>query len=341
MQAGKWSGWFGAMVMAASASATVQAQSAASAAHAAHAKPLRISSAATTWTLVDLGTLGGPGSYATAVSDAGLVVGCSDAAGAGTHAFVYQSGVMRDLGTGTDSASGNSCAYAVNDTGTIAGRAASGELVEWTSAGVTHLGVQGTVGGVNASGVVVGSYNDGAFTRAFSYREGVMKDLGNLGTNASTASSANAINDHGQIVGNSNGHAFLYEGGTMRDLGTLGGNSSIAKGLNDVGEIVGMASDANGAPTPFAYTGAMHALPAPTYSAAIAVNNRGQVIGSGEGIYGYLVDGGTVTRLDTIPAVAAKGWRHLEPTGINERGWIAGTAMTPAGDLRAFLLVPQ
>src|SRR5437870_3955805 len=139
MEARKVCSWVGAMVLAASATATVQAQSA-TAAHAAHAKPLRLASAG--WTLVDLGTLGGPGSYATAVTNAGVVVGCSDASGSGTHAFVYQSGVMRDLGTGTNSSTGNSCAYAANDSGIIAGRAASGELVEWTSAGVTHLGIQ-------------------------------------------------------------------------------------------------------------------------------------------------------------------------------------------------------
>jgi len=102
-----------------------------------------------------------------------------------------------------------------------------------------------------------------------------------------------------------------------------------------------MAGDANGTPTPFAYTGTMRALPAATFSAAIAVNNRGQVVGSGEGTYGYLVDNGSVTRLDAIPAVASRGWRHLEPTGINDRGWIVGTATTPTGDLRGFLLMPQ
>src|SRR4051812_17857231 len=108
MEARKLGSWLGAMVLAVSATATVQAQSAATLAHAAHAKPLRLASAG--WTLVDLGTLGGPGSYATAVTNAGLVVGCSDAAGSGTHAFAYQSGVMRDLGTGSASAAGNSCA---------------------------------------------------------------------------------------------------------------------------------------------------------------------------------------------------------------------------------------
>jgi probable HAF family extracellular repeat protein len=338
MEVRKLGSWMGAMLLAAAATATVQAQSAGASAHAPHAKPLRVSHG---WTLVDLGTLGGPGSYATAITNGGLVVGCADVAGAGAHAFAYQSGVMRDLGTGTAASDGSSCAYAANDTGTIAGRAATGELVEWTSAGVTHLGLHGTVGGINADGVLVGSYTDGVFTRAFAYRNGAVKDLGNLGTNASTASSANAINAQGQIVGNSNNHAFLYENGVMRDLGTLGGASSIAKGVNDQGEVVGMSANAYGQPAPFAYTGAMRALPAaPTYSGAVAVNNAGQVAGSGEGIYGYLIDNATFSRLDTIPAVTAKGWRHLEPAGINDRGWIAGTATTPSGDLRAFLLIP-
>jgi probable HAF family extracellular repeat protein len=339
MVAGKWAGWMGAVAVAATAAVAVQAQSSASAAHAAHAKPLRVKAQAT-WSLVDLGTLGGPGSFATAVTNGGTVVGCSDAAGAGTHAFVYQAGVMRDLGTGSDSTEGNSCAYAANDNGLVAGRAGSGELVVWNEGRVTGLGVKGTVGGMNGDGVVVGSYTDATLTRAFAWRQGVLTDLGNLGTDASTMSSANAINERGQIVGNSNNHAFLYEKGAMRDLGTLGGSSSIAKGINDYGQAVGMSSNEHGQPTPFIYTGAMQALDAPSYSAAIAINNRGQVIGSGEGIYGYVIDRGTVTRLDTLPAVTAKGWRHLEPTGINDRGWIVGTAMTPSGDLRAFLLVP-
>jgi probable HAF family extracellular repeat protein len=315
-----------------------------STAASARAKPLKRPLAAApapapSWTLIDLGTLGGAGSYANALTNGGVVAGCSDVAGGAVHAFVYQSGVMRDLGSGS-AADGNSCAYAANDSGVVAGRAASGDLVVWRDGKVIDLGVQGTVGGMNISSVVVGSYRDASGTHAFAWRDGTMQDLGNLGTNASSVTAANAINSRGQIVGNSNNHAFLYEQGTMRDLGTLGGVSSIAKGINDQGEIVGMAADEHGVPTPFEYSGTMRALPAPTYSAAIAINTRGQVIGSGEGIYGYLVDNGTVTRLDTLPPVVAKGWRHLEPTAINDRGWIAGTATTPSGDLRAFLLVP-
>jgi probable HAF family extracellular repeat protein len=63
-------------------------------------------------------------------------------------------------------------------------------------------------------------------------------------------------------------------------------------------------------------------------------------VGSGEGIRGFLIDGDAVTRLDTLPAVVAHGWRRLEPTGINDRGWIVGTGSNADGDLRAFLLVP-
>jgi probable HAF family extracellular repeat protein len=296
---------------------------------------------ATQWTAIDLGTLGGPGSYANALTNGGVVVGCSDVAGAGVHAFSWQAGTMRDLGTGTSGNDGNSCAYAANDAGAVAGRAASGNLVVWKDGAVTDLGVKGTVGGMNLDGIVVGSYNPGGASRAFAWRAGVLQDLGNLGANAGTASSANAINARGDIVGNSNNHAFVYQNGLMRDLGTLGGASSIARGIDDAGEIVGMAADANGVPTPFVYRGTMQAIAnAAGYSAAIAINARGQVIGSGEGIYGYVVENGTLTRLDAIPAVAAKGWRHLEPAAINDRGWIAGTATTPSGDLRAFLLVP-
>jgi probable HAF family extracellular repeat protein len=39
--------------------------------------------------------------------------------------------------------------------------------------------------------------------------------------------------------------------------------------------------------------------------------------------------------------VASRGWHHLEPTAINERGWIVGTAQDADGDSRAFLLVPR
>ena len=288
------------------------------------------------WTVVDIGTLGGAGSYATAISNTGFVVGCAETATGVAHAFVYANGQMRDLGTGVD-VPGNSCAVAVNNQGAVAGRASTGELVVWTDTSVLRLGVQGEIGAIADNGTVVGSYRDGTAKRAFAYVNGRLVNL-----DASPNSHAARINVREQIVGHSGGHAVLYENGVPRDLGTLGGNGSSAWGLNDLGLIVGMAGNASGQPRPFLYDGAMKDLVnAPAYATAVAINNAGQVVGVAEGSYGFVLDGDEVIRLDTLAPVIEKGWRHLDPKGINDRGWIVGTARTASGDLRAFLLIPR
>jgi probable HAF family extracellular repeat protein len=279
------------------------------------------------WTLVDLGTLGGPGSYGAAVSDSGIVVGCADVDAITAHAFIHRDGVMRDMGAG--------CALAVNDQGIAAGRSADGDLVVWDGPSVMNLGVRGNVGGINGAGVVVGSFAQGAATRAFMFANGALVPIGDAGS-----SSASAINARGEIAGASNGVAFVYRAGSITALGTLGGNNSDAKGINDAGQLVGLSTDANGQPLSFLYDHEMKALQAPGYSGAIAINNRGQVVGSAEGSGGYLLEAGTYTRLDTLTPVRALGWRKLAPTGINNRGWIVGTGTNPEGDLRAFLLIP-
>lgn len=288
---------------------------------------------ARSWTLVDIGTLGGPGSYGSAVSNNGVVVGCSDVPAGGVHAFVYRDGAMQDLGTGTDSAAGNSCALAVDQSGAAAGRAANGELVIWKGGSITRPGVQGNVGGMNNAGTVVGSYQQAGQSRAFIYQGGTLTDLG--------PGAANAVNARGQVVGSANGHAFLYDNGDLRDLGTLGGNNSAARGINDHGDVVGVASNEFGQPTPFIYDGAMRELPGGGYASAIDINDRLQVVASAERRHGYLAIDGVVTLLDALPAVRARGWRNLEPAGINDQGWVVGTGVDADGNFRAFLLVPR
>lgn len=290
--------------------------------------------AAPGWTLVDIGTLGGSGSYGAAVSNSGYVAGCADTKDGSVHAFVFQNGTLQDLGPG--------CALAVNNAGLAAGRSGAGELVIWKEGAAFGLGVQGNIGGINDAGAVAGTRTAGTSTRAFVFRDGVVNDLGTLDDRDPHArSEATGINGRDQVVGSSNGRAFLHEAGRMRDLGTLGGNNSAARGINARGEVVGGSANEFGAPSAFIYSETMKALPAPAYSSAIALNATRQVVGSGEGIRGFILEGSTTTRLEQIPAVVAKGWRRLEPTGINDRGWIVGTGENASGDLRAFLLVPS
>lgn len=72
--------------------------------------------------MVDLGTLGGDGSWARAINERGDVVGRSQVASGEWHAFFWSDGEMTDLGT---LGGATSEAIAVNDRGRVIGVADS------------------------------------------------------------------------------------------------------------------------------------------------------------------------------------------------------------------------
>jgi probable HAF family extracellular repeat protein len=168
-----------------------------------------------------LGDLGGGQSYATAINDAGRVVGSSckypgDAPPACNfyYGFVWKNGTMSSLPTlfygGTTGATG------VNDGGQVVG---------------------------SASALPYG-YDHAAF-----WENGNVTDLGTLG---GYYSGATAINDAGQVSGWSERsvdrlrHPFLWDG-SMTDLGALPGDSEAgANAINDVGQVVGWSATTNG-----------------------------------------------------------------------------------------------
>lgn len=157
---------------------------------------------------LDLGTLGGPASYVESIDDQGRIYGTSSVAGSseGAHRFVYEGGVMRDLGPvrsgprvppdprlWTARAGRGSSVHAflyfgfLRDLGTLGGPASFGF-------------------GVNSGGQAVGSSNVAGNddSHAFVYRDGRMLDLNILagaGESGWVLQSARAINDSGQIVG--------------------------------------------------------------------------------------------------------------------------------------------
>lgn len=47
-----------------------------------------------------------------------------------------------------------------------------------------------------------------------------------------------------------------------------------------------------------------------------------------------------LVRLDRLPAARAAGLKNLQPSAINDRRWIVGTAEGPAGS-RGFVLIPD
>jgi probable HAF family extracellular repeat protein len=176
---------------------------------------------------------------------------------------VQVTGGSVDLGTAADPG-GNT--VIVNGTGTLDQNTTSSPIPAVGDTFETHdlaaLSYQltdlgGAAGPINDRGQVAGALNnpDGTYHASLwtptspNGTEGVMTDLGTLP--GYTNSSATAINDRGQMVGESNNHdstgnggvshAFLYSGGVMTDLGTLPGytGGSFASAINDSGQVIG------------------------------------------------------------------------------------------------------
>lgn len=148
-----------------------------------------------------------------------------------------------------------------------------------------------------------------------------MQSLGTLGGQESSAS---AINDAGQIVGEaqaSNGiyKAFLYANGTMYNLGSLGNadSESVAHDINSYGHIVGsseLGPDDGWARRAFLYTGT-------------------------PGVDGQMIN--LDAWLDEVNPVEGAKWVLTEAYGINDSGLIVGYGSYYNGvswATRAFLL---
>jgi probable HAF family extracellular repeat protein len=212
-------------------------------------EPRAIAAANTT---VDLGSLGGGITLATALGKMGYVTGGSTpSAGSDFHAFLWSASTgMRDLGTLGTGAVGLS----VNGKGEVAGvnyPSPSGlpraffwsEKTGMIDIGVMPGGTTSTAKGINDAGTVVGwSDNGQGGLRPFAWTlAGGMKDLGDLGGGGGGAA---AINSSGVIVGWSNraggssAATRWVPGRPPKDLGQPG-VSSQAEAINDLGLIVG------------------------------------------------------------------------------------------------------
>jgi probable HAF family extracellular repeat protein len=289
---------------------------------------------------IDLGALGPGGSWASAINEAGQVVGRTYTDDDRSHAFLWTAAKgMTDLGTlgGTES-----WATSVNASGDVVGTSATrnGEYhaFRWTrGSGMTDLG---TLGGTSSypakisdSGYVVGTSTtaDGSEHAFLWTPSSHMVDLGVLP--GCSSSWAIDVNVQGQVVGRSCFRGFSWTAATgMVGLGAPSTDSG-ATAVNDSGQVVGwMAVDANNwIYHAFLWTAAhgirdLGTLPGFPSSFANGTNSGGQVIGT---IRPFNPEMPPTNQ--AFVWSAARGMLRLSaptygatPTGINRSGQVVG-----------------
>jgi probable HAF family extracellular repeat protein len=330
---------------------------------------------ARSYTVTDLGTLGGPTSEAEAINDAGEVTGTADTSYSigeekfAYHAFRYRDEEMTDLTPGEPQRPPGGCngcsnGYAINSIGDVAGSqlSLSGDrhAIAWKADGSTwdvpnpDAGKEARAFGIDAADEVVGGVgrfnpiegdegsawltDSGGTTTALEFESPPSPKQG--------VGSAFAINDRGEVVGVSfNGlasHAFLYRAGKMHDLGTLGGTTSLATAINAGGEIVGYSEITESAGE-HAFLYRHHTmidlgtLAGSEESEAYAINDHGIIVGS-SGSHAFIYRKGAMIDLNSL-LPAESGWTLTTASGINDSGEIVGTGLYD-GVQRGFVLTP-
>lgn len=310
--------------------------------------------------LVDLG----PGTRAYGINATGQVTGCVSIGTGAMHAFLYTSGTVADLGT---LGGASSCGLALNASGEVTGyadTAADRHAFLFGNGVMTDLstvsGMPTTNGrAITAGGDVVGDAPAfGGTTIALLYSHGVVTNLFPANTNY-VGSKALAINDSGVIAGIVTGpcgilcptyQPFTQVNGVTTDLPLPSGTDGavfdlLITGINAAGQIVGSGED----PAGF-FHGALYSSGNPLdlgqNTSANGINSNGDVVGnsnvarldgSNPNVGVFLYSSGVARDLN-LPG--------LNPTGINENGWIvsnhavfdhayvlrpSATALTPTG----------
>jgi probable HAF family extracellular repeat protein len=292
------------------------------------------------YTITDLGTLGGPVTEAMGLNNKGQVVGESETGAVDPfgnpvfHAFIWDSvHGMRDLGTmGGDL---TSVAVAINDAGTIAGTS--------TTARVQKVNKK--------SGYVSYVWTDHAVTWSNGFQVQELAD-----------GSAFDINGAGEVVGTSNNEAMLWASGGATDLGTLGGSEkgsqSWAAGINSAGQVVGSAPINDSAQTqrPFLWSpktldgtkgtmknlGTLDPTAGPSFSvgAGTSINAVGEVVGVSDDLEipnAFLYSGGQIYDLGILGGI----YNASQASSINDSGVVVGSAAVESGsNNRAWIWVP-
>jgi probable HAF family extracellular repeat protein len=310
--------------------------------------PVQLMAQHTQYTLVDIGTLGGPASYFT---DPGI----------GPGSLVLNNRGMLTGKAETDTPSAGDCPPICFDT----------HVFRWAEGTFTDLGTlpggnSSEVGGINSRGWIVGGSQTGdvdpiiglPIFHAVLWKQNEPIDLGTLRDGLHSA--ALHVNNSGQVVGfatinttpdplsflSGPIHPFLWEGGVMQDLGTLPGDSDAlpypgcAVERNNLVTGISLGSDPQtGSPVARAFLwdngtmieigtlgGTMLSEDPPS-----CVNNHGQVAGAstlpGDRIlHPFLWEHGVMRDLGTLGGTFGLVW------WLNDAGDVVGGTTTAADE---------
>lgn len=284
--------------------------------------------------LVDLGTLGGESSYATAMNDHGAVVGSSAVADGGFHGFVWRRGRMTDLGSFRP--------LDINNHGQMVGTVDGADTAYlWRAGRLIDLG---TLGGtfsfptaISDRGQVVGmsATTDGRRT-AFLWSKRRMRPL--------PLDDASDINERGQVAGGKlhggdGFHATVWYRGKLTDLGARAFDRSNTYGINGRGWIIGWTFSADRSERGTLWRKSrltdLGTLGGAT-TRLVAINDRGQILAESQipdgRVHPALWHRGRWTDL-TTKGVTAEG----EVVDLNDRGTVAATIRPVFGISHAVL----
>jgi len=270
------------------------------------------------------------------INNSGQIVGGLTRKDGSTRGFVWQNGSPRELGQGRYAS-----ADKINNRGQIIGSSSSASnpdqhAVLWEKGRMADLGI-GSVTAINEHTQIIGSFSvqlrNGSFTgQPVIWENGKARDLWKLvdGSTFTTSTSANAINNRGQVVGQTSlGRAVRWQNGKTTDLGP-----GTAVAINEHSQIAGYGQTATGQAGAFLWQNGKITNLGPGWP--VAINERGQIAGysetaPGKPFHAFLWQNGTTTDLGTL------GGNWSIPTAISNRGQVVGYSTDSHGVQHGFV----